>query len=61
MDHDHSDECVSILEQVVAKLQAQDIENQNKLDSLIASMAQLLQMVYTCEPAWGGTVIWRVQ
>ena len=42
MDHNHSDEWVSILEQAVAKLQAQDIENQNKLNSLITSMAQLL-------------------
>jgi hypothetical protein len=44
MDHDHvSDDRVSNLEQAVAKLQARDVENQNKLDSLLASMAQLLQ------------------
>ena len=43
MDHDPSDDHVSILEREVAKLQARDIENQNKLDSLIASMAKLLQ------------------
>ena len=43
MDHDPSDDRVSILEQEVAKLRARDIENQNKLDSLIAFMAQLLQ------------------
>lgn len=44
MDHDPvSDDRVSTLEQAVAKLQARDLENQNKLDSLLASMAQLLQ------------------
>jgi hypothetical protein len=50
MDHDHvSDDRVSNLEQAVAKLQARDIENQNKLDSLLASMAQLLQNRPTLE------------
>lgn len=35
------DDRVSTLEETVAKLQARDIETQNKLDLLIASMAQL--------------------
>ena len=50
MDHDHiPDDRVSNLEEIVAKLQARDIENQTKLDSLIASMAQLLQTKPTPE------------
>jgi hypothetical protein len=39
MDND----CVSTLEETVAKLQARDIETQNKLDQLLAIMAQLTQ------------------
>jgi hypothetical protein len=34
---------VSTLEETVAKLQARDIETQNKLDQLLAVMAQLTQ------------------
>jgi uncharacterized coiled-coil protein SlyX len=37
------DNRVSTLEETVAKLQAKDIETQNRLDRLLASMAQLTQ------------------
>ena len=37
------DERVTVLEEVVAKLQARDIETQTKLDLLLASVAKLAQ------------------
>ena len=50
MDNDHvSDDRVSNLEEAVAKLQAQDLEKQNKLDLILASVTQLLQNKATFE------------